>query len=90
MAKSWNCVIEFLWEPCYKIGNGPFSLKLCLPGSSADNLCKQFGPRSGSIHFPDLSQNCLAQGVRWHIGRFLDLISKVRWFETHRRLCFGP
>ena len=33
----------------------------CLLVSSADNLCKQFGPRSGQTNVrPDLDPNCLA------------------------------
>ena len=33
---------------------------LCVLVSSADNLCKQFGPRSGPTNVgPDLDPNCL-------------------------------
>ena len=31
----------------------------CLQVSSADNLCKQSGPRSGQTFCPDLGPNCL-------------------------------
>ena len=62
-GKSWQnhgiVFLNFCGNP-YKIDNGPFSLKLCLPVSSADNLCKQFGLRTGSTHRPGLSLNCLA------------------------------
>ena len=40
------------------------AITLCLLVSSADNLCKQFGPRSGSTFFgPDLFPNCLQKAT---------------------------
>ena len=40
-------VLLFIDQYYVGVSNKQCSLPLCLPVSSADDLCKQFGPRSG-------------------------------------------
>ena len=61
------------------------SLTLCLLVSSADNLCKQFGPRSGRQNVgPDLDQNCLT--LWWYSWKNFSekmILKKInRWLNT--------
>ena len=63
---------------------------------AADNLCTQFGPRSGPTNVaPDLDGNCLTPGVRvperifffFNFNFFLILKKKIKWCQQkHEKL----
>ena len=48
--KSGNFEMDIEWQPCFT---------MFLLVSSADNFCKQFGPKSGPTICPDLDPKCL-------------------------------
>ena len=42
MEKSWNCVFEFLWEPCICLKDYRIRSFLSIPHAHGD-LCKHLG-----------------------------------------------